>query len=829
MIDLSKLTGRAAAALAMVMALAFTGCGGGGGGGGGGSNAPAAAPPPAATAPVITTQPADQSVVVGSTASFTVAATDAASYQWQVSSDGTTFTDVAGASSASYTTPATALADSGRQYRAVAANRVGSVRSNAARLTINPFVGRFAYVTNEADNTISIYTINAASGQLRHRGYAQTGTGPKSVAVDASGKFAYVVNATSNNVSAYAIDAGTGSLSPVAGSPFATGVAPQAVTVDPKGRFAYVTNMAAGSGGSVSAFTIDAATGALAAVAGSPFASGVNPYSVAAEPSGKYLYVANGGGSVSAYAIHNATGALTSVAGSPFVSGNGTYFVTVDPSGRFVYAANGGGGTISAFTINPVNGVLTSAGSTRVAATGLRNLAIDPFGKFMYAANVNGDNVFAFTIAPTTGALTAVTGSPFVAGRAPWSVAVDPSGSFAYVGNQGSNDVSPFRIDANTGALTALPKVASRVSPSFIAMTQGAAAVTYTPKALYAAHYGQSDVVSYTIDAATGAITHAGNTPTRPFGTSIAIDPTGRFAYTTHDIQNPEFPVSEKFLIYTINPAISAGGALTRTGAFVTASEGPWSIRIEPSGRFAYVAFGLGGIGAYRIDATTGTLLELPGAGTGPFGNAFSIDPAGRFMYVANAYLDNPGSGSISAFAIDSATGGLTPIDLNASLAGVELTTGPNPSSVAVDSSGRFVYVTHRNGVAAYVIDPTSGLLINASGSVLADVLAADPWSVAVDPSSRFAYVANRGTDDVTAFRIDTSTGGLTRIGTVAVGDYPSSITVDASGQFVYVANAGSNTLSALRINANTGALTLIGSVASGHAPSGIATSGSMQ
>jgi sugar lactone lactonase YvrE len=46
---------------------------------------------------------------------------------------------------------------------------------------------RFAYVPNFGDNTVSIYAVNAATGQLRHRGYVAAGTGPNAVAIDRRG------------------------------------------------------------------------------------------------------------------------------------------------------------------------------------------------------------------------------------------------------------------------------------------------------------------------------------------------------------------------------------------------------------------------------------------------------------------------------------------------------------------------------------------------------------------------------------------------------------------------------------------------------------------
>jgi DNA-binding beta-propeller fold protein YncE len=101
---------------------------------------------------------------------------------------------------------------------------------------------RFAYVTNLNDDTLSIYAVNAATGQLRANGYIQTGSSPNSVCFDPSGKFVYVTNANSNNVSAFVVDSANESLTPVAGSPFAAGSSPFAGTVDPSGTFVYVTN-----------------------------------------------------------------------------------------------------------------------------------------------------------------------------------------------------------------------------------------------------------------------------------------------------------------------------------------------------------------------------------------------------------------------------------------------------------------------------------------------------------------------------------------------------------------------------------------------------------
>src|ERR1035438_2644221 len=85
----------------------------------------------APTAPTISVQPTNQSVVAGQTATFSVTAAGTAplSYQWQKGN-----TAITGATSASYTTAATTTADSGSQFSVIVNNAAGNVTSKAATL-----------------------------------------------------------------------------------------------------------------------------------------------------------------------------------------------------------------------------------------------------------------------------------------------------------------------------------------------------------------------------------------------------------------------------------------------------------------------------------------------------------------------------------------------------------------------------------------------------------------------------------------------------------------------------------------------------------------------
>jgi len=124
----------------------LTGCGSGNNAGGGNSG----------SAPTITTQPVNQTLTAGQTATFAVVATGSAplAYQWQ--QDGVA---IAGATTSSYTTPVTTTANSGEQFRVVITNSVGSVTSSTATLTVNPAT------TSSAIDVITYHYDNMRTGQ----------------------------------------------------------------------------------------------------------------------------------------------------------------------------------------------------------------------------------------------------------------------------------------------------------------------------------------------------------------------------------------------------------------------------------------------------------------------------------------------------------------------------------------------------------------------------------------------------------------------------------------------------------------------------------------
>lgn len=115
-------------------------------------------------APAITVQPTNQ--VVGSPypATFTLTATTdegTLTYQWKSSVDNSTFTNIAGATAATYTTPATVNGDNPTVYHCVVTNDGGSTTSNVVQVQVTRW-GRQGRVTNldiDSSETIALIDV----------------------------------------------------------------------------------------------------------------------------------------------------------------------------------------------------------------------------------------------------------------------------------------------------------------------------------------------------------------------------------------------------------------------------------------------------------------------------------------------------------------------------------------------------------------------------------------------------------------------------------------------------------------------------------------------
>ena len=317
-------------------------------------------------------------------------------------------------------------------------------------------------------------------------------------------EYSYVTNAADNTVSAYAVDATTGALA-VVGTPMATGASPSAIVGSSDKRFVFVANKGSND---VSAFTVNPTTGALTPIPGSPYAAGTSPQALSlvdALSGPSYLFVANtGSDNISLYSI-DITGALTPM-GLSSATGTGPTSIAVLPNNSYTYVVNHGGS--NDISVSPLSSwEITVPGSPFPAGGNPLGLAFGAGGMYLYTANPDATHpsISGFSVDADTGALAPLSGSPFPLPVSHY-IATDRTGAYLYV-TSGANVVG-YRIDATTGALTELPGFPVAAGGNAYSIS-----IDPTNQFLYVADDGAAHVSGFSLDASTGALTPMAGSP----------------------------------------------------------------------------------------------------------------------------------------------------------------------------------------------------------------------------------------------------------------------------------------------------------------------------
>ena len=156
----------------------------------------------AGAAPVITQQPATQTVCQNTSASFVVAVTGALSYQWQRSTDGgATWSNIGGAIASTYTIPSAQLANIGL-YRCVINGQCGVATSNNAQLNVNaaPSISSQPTGTTLCAGANASFSVSATGAGLSYQWELSTN--------GCSGPWASIPSATSQTYTVNGITAG---------------------------------------------------------------------------------------------------------------------------------------------------------------------------------------------------------------------------------------------------------------------------------------------------------------------------------------------------------------------------------------------------------------------------------------------------------------------------------------------------------------------------------------------------------------------------------------------------------------------------------------------
>lgn len=691
-------------------------------------------------APVVLTQPSNQLVTAGATATFTAAASGSPTVQWQESSDGgANWADIAGATSTSYTTPATTMADNGKRLRAVFTNAGGTTNSNAAALTVqaptitvapatlpNATLGAAYSQTVTASGGTAPYTYAVSAGALPAGMTLSAGGGVLSGTPTAGGSFTFTLTAT---------DSSQGGGGPFSGSrAYTLTVAAATITLSP-------TTLPVGGVGSAYSQTV-AASG------------GTAPYSYAVTA-----------GALPAGLTLASNGALS---GTPSSGGSFNFTITATDSST-------GSGPYSgsrAYTLSIAAPTVTLTPATLPAAT---------TGAAYSQTVTAGGGVAPYSYAVTAGAL-------------PAGVTLGASGVLS--GTPTAGGPFNFTITATDSATGAGPYSGSRA----YALTVNAAALTLAPSNLPG---GQSGVVySQALTAAGGVApySYAVTAGALPTGLTLnastgAIEGTptaqGAFNFTATAMDSATgagpVSVSQAYSVVIAAPTIviapaslPAGAAGVAYSQTLSASGGtsPYAYTISAGALPAGLSLSSGGAlsgtptasGSFNFtvmttDATTGAAAPYAGA------RAYTLVIGAPTVTVDSAAL--PAATVAVAYSQTlAASGGTAPYSYT-------VTAGTLPAGVSLSSGGVLSGSPTQGGSFAFTVTATD----SSSGSgpfsgSRALTLMVDAPSIAITPTT----LPNGQVQAAYNQTLSASGGTAPYVFAVTAGALPTGISLSAVG-----------------------------------------------
>jgi 6-phosphogluconolactonase len=272
----------------------------------------------------------------------------------------------------------------------------------------------------------------------------------------------------------------------------------------------------------------------------------------------------------------------------------------------------------------------------------------------------------------------------------------------------------------------------------------------------------------------------------------------------------------------------SSSGALS-VPRLVAESISPNQVWVAPNGRFLYAANWQGStdttpantISAYAIDTRTGGLTFINKVGSGGLGpNQVVVDPSGRVAVAVNYR-----SGSVAAFGIekDGRISDAFYVDQHEGQPQPpSKQPGPRAHGVVFSSDSRFAFVADigLDRVYSYRLDAAKRTMTPLDPPYVEQPAGSGPRRVQLHPNDKILYLTRETDSHVTVFAADNGRlKELQSLSTVPVGytgnNTTAEILIDQAGRFLYVSNRGHGSIAVYAID-KAGRLSLVDHAASG-------------
>ena len=329
-------------------------------------------------------------------------------------------------------------------------------------------------------------------------------------------------------------------------------------------------------------------------------------------------------------------------------------------------------------------------------------------------------------------------------------------------GTSASKGIYRLRFDLATGALSDAGAPAETVSPSFLALHPGG-------RFLYAVNETGSGkeeggVSAFAVDPKTGGLTFLNQQSSRGGSPChLSLDAKGRHVLVANygGGSVAVLPVRGDGRLEPASAFVQHQGQSADPGR----QKGPHAhwVDLDKANRFALVAdLGLDQVLVYRYDPAKGGLTpNQPPAvqlakGAGPRHVAFH--PDGRHVYVINELQS-----TVTVLSYDAGAGALAELQ-TLSTVPAGFTDPTFTAEIVIRPDGKFLYGSNRghDSIAIFAVDPATGKLTPAGHQ---PTLGKKPRNFTIDPTGSYLLAANQESDNIAVFRIDRAGGGLTAVG----------------------------------------------------------------